>query len=72
MNGLQLSPDLQFVQDNHSKSIQGTLRGLHYQLKQTQGKFIRVLQGEIFDAVVDIRKRLSYLWPMHRGYLICR
>lgn len=51
-----LSPGLQFVQDNHSKSIQGTLRGLHYQLKQTQGKFIRVVQGEVYDAVVDIRK----------------
>jgi dTDP-4-dehydrorhamnose 3,5-epimerase len=51
-----LFPGLQFVQDNHSKSVQGTLRGLHYQLRQTQGKFIRVLQGEIFDAVVDIRK----------------
>ena len=48
--------DIQFVQENHSKSIQGTLRGLHYQLKQTQGKFIRVVQGEVYDAVVDIRK----------------
>lgn len=52
----KISPDLQFVQDNHSKSIQGTLRGLHYQVKKTQGKFIRVVQGEIFDAVVDMRK----------------
>jgi dTDP-4-dehydrorhamnose 3,5-epimerase len=52
----KISPDLQFVQDNHSKSIQGTLRGLHYQVKKTQGKFIRVFQGEIFDAVVDMRK----------------
>ncbi len=51
-----INPDLHFVQDNHSKSLQGTLRGLHYQLKQTQGKFIRVVEGEIFDAVVDIRK----------------
>jgi dTDP-4-dehydrorhamnose 3,5-epimerase len=52
----KISPDLQFVQDNHSKSIQGTLRGLHYQVKKTQGKFIRVVQGEIFDVVVDMRK----------------
>jgi len=51
-----INPDIQFVQENHSKSIQGTLRGLHYQLKQTQGKFIRVVQGEVYDAVVDIRK----------------
>ena len=51
-----INPDIQFVQENYSKSIQGTLRGLHYQLKQTQGKFIRVVQGEVFDAVVDIRK----------------
>lgn len=51
-----ITPVIQFVQENHSKSIQGTLRGLHYQLKQTQGKFIRVVQGEVYDAVVDIRK----------------
>ncbi len=51
-----ISPELKFVQDNHSKSLQGTLRGLHYQIKQTQGKFVRAVQGEIFDAVVDIRK----------------
>jgi len=51
-----INPDIKFVQENHSKSIQGTLRGLHYQLKQTQGKFIRVVQGEVYDAVVDIRK----------------
>ena len=52
----KVSPGLQFVQDNHSKSVRGTLRGLHYQVRQTQGKFIRVVQGEIFDAVVDMRK----------------
>lgn len=52
----KVSPGLQFVQDNHSKSVRGTLRGLHYQIRQTQGKFIRVVQGEIFDAVVDMRK----------------
>lgn len=45
-----------FVQDNHSQSHQGTLRGLHYQIKQPQGKLIRVISGEIFDVAVDIRK----------------
>ena len=44
-----------FVQDNHSKSERGVLRGLHYQLKQPQGKLIRVVQGEIYDVAVDIR-----------------
>ncbi|MBU1662484.1 MAG: dTDP-4-dehydrorhamnose 3,5-epimerase, partial [Chloroflexi bacterium] len=44
-----------FVQDNHSGSQQGTLRGLHYQIRHTQGKLVRVVAGEIFDAVVDIR-----------------
>ena len=45
-----------FVQDNHSKSVKGTLRGLHYQLNSPQGKYIRVTSGEIFDVVVDMRK----------------
>ena len=45
-----------FVQDNHSRSNQGTLRGLHYQVKQPQGKLIRVLAGEIFDVAVDLRR----------------
>lgn len=45
-----------FVQDNHSKSGQGILRGLHYQLKQTQGKLVRVVQGCVFDVAVDMRK----------------
>ena len=45
-----------FVQDNHSKSQCGTLRGLHYQIQQPQGKLVRVISGEIFDVVVDIRK----------------
>jgi len=46
-----------FVQDNHSRSAQGVLRGLHYQIKQPQGKLVRVIAGEIFDIAVDIRKR---------------
>ena len=45
-----------FVQDNHSKSVQGILRGLHYQMQQTQGKLVRVVEGEVFDVAVDLRK----------------
>lgn len=48
--------DVSFVQDNHSKSAQNVLRGLHYQIQNPQGKLVRVTQGEIFDVVVDIRK----------------
>ena len=45
-----------FVQDNHSLSSRGTLRGMHYQLNHTQGKLVRVVAGEVFDAAVDIRR----------------
>ena len=45
-----------FVQDNQSKSIQGTLRGLHYQLEFPQGKLVRVISGEVFDVAVDLRQ----------------
>lgn len=46
----------QFVQDNHSKSTKGILRGLHFQTENTQGKLVRVVSGEVFDVAVDIRK----------------
>ena len=45
-----------FVQDNHSKSVKNVLRGMHYQIKQPQGKLVRVVQGEVFDVAVDLRK----------------
>jgi dTDP-4-dehydrorhamnose 3,5-epimerase len=48
--------DFSFVQDNHSKSTQGILRGLHYQIKQPQGKLVRVISGQVFDVAVDLRK----------------
>ena len=48
--------DVNFVQDNHSKSQQGVLRGLHYQIQQAQGKLVRVVSGEVFDVVVDLRQ----------------
>jgi len=48
-----------FVQDNHSKSSRGILRGLHYQIKQPQGKLVRVIAGEIYDVAVDMRRSSS-------------
>lgn len=47
---------IQFVQDNHSRSVKGVLRGLHYQVKHAQGKLVRVTHGEVFDVAVDLRK----------------
>lgn len=47
---------ISFVQDNHSKSSRGVLRGLHYQIEQAQGKLVRVVAGAVFDVAVDIRK----------------
>jgi len=48
--------NLSFVQDNHSRSVRGVLRGLHYQLTRPQGKLVRVTAGAVFDAVVDLRR----------------
>ena len=51
--------DVQFVQDNHSRSAKGVLRGLHYQIQQPQGKLMRVVRGAVFDVAVDLRKSSS-------------
>ena len=48
--------DVDFVQDNHSMSLKGVLRGLHYQLRRPQGKLVRVVSGEVFDVAVDLRR----------------
>ena len=48
--------DVSFVQDNHSKSAKGVLRGLHYQIQHAQGKLVRVVQSEVFDVAVDLRR----------------
>ena len=53
---LEAGIDVDFVQDNHSKSKQGILRGLHYQIQQPQGKLVRVVAGEVYDVAVDMRK----------------
>jgi len=50
----------EFVQDNHSRSKKGTLRGIHYQISHVQGKLIRVVLGEIFDVAVDLRRSSTY------------
>lgn len=58
-----------FVQDNHSKSSQGILRGLHYQLENTQGKLVRVTAGEVYDVAVDMRKS-SLTFGQHVGVIL--
>ncbi len=61
--------DAVFVQDNHSRSRRGTLRGLHYQVQQAQGKLVRVVTGEIFDVVVDLRRASPYFFA-HGFYVL--
>ena len=51
-----IGQDVQFIQDNHSHSAKGVLRGLHYQIRQPQGKLLRVIQGEVYDVAVDLRQ----------------
>lgn len=58
-----------FVQDNHSKSSHGILRGLHYQLKSTQGKLVRVTSGEVYDVAVDMRESSS-TFGQHVGVIL--
>jgi dTDP-4-dehydrorhamnose 3,5-epimerase len=52
----KVEPGVEFLQDNHSRSAKGVLRGLHYQVQHAQGKLVRVVEGEVFDVAVDIRK----------------
>jgi dTDP-4-dehydrorhamnose 3,5-epimerase len=52
--------DVRFVQDNHSRSVGGTLRGLHYQIEKSQGKLVRVTSGTVFDVGVDLRRSSPY------------
>ncbi|MEP1744172.1 MAG: dTDP-4-dehydrorhamnose 3,5-epimerase [Kangiellaceae bacterium] len=59
----------EFVQDNHSKSSQGILRGLHYQTKNTQGKLVRVTEGKVYDVAVDMRKS-SATYGQHVGVVL--
>jgi len=61
--------DVTFVQENHSKSSQGILRGMHYQTEQTQGKLVRVTQGEVFDVVIDMRKSSKTFGQWYGHYL---
>ena len=60
---------LEFIQDNHSRSIQGTLRGMHYQIDHAQGKLVRAVVGEIFDVAVDLRRSSSTFGKWVGGYL---
>ncbi len=62
-----LGLDLDFVQDNHSRSARGVLRGLHYQIRQPQGKLMRVTSGAVCDVAVDLRRSSAYFgkWTLH-------
>jgi len=66
---LVIKKPTRFVQDNHSKSKQGVLRGLHFQAENTQGKLVRVTSGEVFDVAVDIRKRSATFGQWVGAYL---
>jgi len=61
--------DREFVQDNHSKSRRGTLRGLHYQIRRPQGKLVRIVSGEVFDVAVDIRRESATFGQWAGAYL---
>ena len=63
----ELGLDLDFVQDNHSRSARGVLRGLHFQLNQPQGKLVRVTSGAVFDVAVDLRRSSPHYgrWTGH-------
>lgn len=61
-----LGRNVEFVQDNHSRSVKNVLRGLHYQIQQPQGKLVRVIKGVVFDVAVDIR-RSSPTFGQHVG-----
>lgn len=61
--------ELDFVQDNHSRSARGILRGLHYQTEHTQGKLVRVTAGEVFDVAVDLRRSSPTLGQWYGAYL---
>jgi dTDP-4-dehydrorhamnose 3,5-epimerase len=65
---LKWGVDCHFVQDNHSGSKQGVLRGLHYQINQSQGKLVRVIRGEIYDVAVDLRRSSPFFgkWVAER------
>lgn len=52
----QVQPGVHFVQDNHSRSVKGVLRGMHYQIEHAQGKLVRVVEGAVFDVAVDMRR----------------
>ncbi len=64
-----LGESVTFVQDNHSRSIHNALRGLHYQIKQAQGKLVRVIAGEVFDVAVDLRRSSPTFGQWHSTLL---